>query len=108
MQQERDDLDILIITSVDNITISSDYNAKLNLKLNNENESNAVNKYFYRNSAAALSLIVSGLLFILVNAANLNGSLNNLNYKVKTHVLAIEYEYNYKIETIKNNIGDDY
>lgn len=108
MQQERDDLDNLIFRSIDKITISNDYNEKLILKLNDRNENNVVNKYLYKNSAAALSLIVSGLLFILVNTTNLNSTLSNLNYKVKTQFLAVEYEYNYKIENIKINLGGDY
>lgn len=108
MQQERDDLDSFINNSIDKIIISSNYNEKLISKINQKEADKTENKHLYKNSAAALSLILSGLLFILISTTNINNTINMINCRIKTQFLAAEYEYNYKMETIKNNIGDGY
>lgn len=106
MQQERDDLDIRINASIEKISVSSDYNQKLISKLNKRDADENARQHFYKSSTAALSLIISGMLFILINVTSLNNVLFNINGKVKSQFLAVQYEYNYKLENIKNNIGD--
>lgn len=110
MQQERDDLDAIIKESANSIQIPSDYNERLIMKLNNAESGikKSRGNYTYKNSAAALSLIISGLLLIFIGTTNFQNSFYSFNSKVKTQLLFVEYEYNYKFETLKNNIGGWY
>lgn len=110
MQQERDDLDGIIMAAVKNIKVSDDYNEKLIMKLEKRKPNKEKNKnyYFNRNPAAAFSLIVSGLLLIFIGTTNFENRFQTFNSKVKTQLLVIQYDYNYKFENIKNNIGGWY
>ena len=108
MQQEPDYLDKIIKSSAEEFNISENYNDDLINKLKNNNKVNNSIKYkfLYKNRAAALSFIFSGIIMALIATTNIESEIVNFEGKARTQALIFQYEYNYKFDSVKNMIGE--
>lgn len=108
MQQKPDYLDDLIQESAIKFDISQKYNDNLISKLKDENKANKSIRYnfWYKNRAAALSFILSGIIMATIATSNIDNKIINFQGKIKSQALIFQYEYNYKFDSIKNIIGE--
>lgn len=108
MQQKPDYLDNLIKKSVGEFNVSQDYNDNLMSKLKSRDKVNKSPKYnfLYKNRAAALSFIFSGIIMTAIATTNVEAKIINLESRVRTQALIFQYEYNYKFDSVKNIIGE--
>lgn len=108
MQQKPDYLDDLIQESAIKFDISQKYNDNLISKLKDENKGNKSIRYnfWYKNRAAALSFILSGIIMATIATSNIDNKIINFQGKIKSQALIFQYEYNYKFDSIKNIIGE--
>lgn len=88
MQQGWDDIDRLITDSFEDVNISNDYNCRLMAKMHKGSRSRI------QNYTAAFSLIMAGFLIMFMYTADLQYKIFDMQYRVKTHVLSIEYNLN--------------
>lgn len=108
MQQKPDYLDNLIKKSAGEFNVSQNYNDNLMSKLKSQDKVNKSPKYnfLYKNRAAALSFIFSGIIMAVIATTNIESEIVNFEGKVRTQALIFQYEYNYKFDSVKNIIGE--
>lgn len=108
MQQKSDHLDNLIKKSAREFNVSQNYNDSLINKLKAEDKVDKSIKYnfLYKNRAAALSFILSGIIMATIATSNIDNKIINFQGKIKSQALIFQYEYNYKFDSVKNIIGE--
>ncbi|MDF2502992.1 MULTISPECIES: hypothetical protein [Clostridium] len=107
MQQKPDYLDNIIRESSKDVSISQNYNNNLlnKLKQSGSKEHKKYN-FLYRNRAAALSFIFSGIIMALVATTNMESKIINLEGKFRSEALIFQYQYNYKFDSVKSLLGE--
>lgn len=107
MQQKPDHLDNIIKSSTKDFHISENYNDNLIYKLKQGN-TNKIKKqnFLYRNRAAALSFIFSGIIMAVIATTNIESRIVNLEGRVRTQALVFQYQYNYKFDSVKSILGE--
>ena len=108
MQQKPDYLDKFINKSAREFKVSENYNDNLISKLKSQDKVKKFHGYnfLYKNRAAALSFIFSGIIMTAIATTNVEAKIINLESKVRTQALIFQYEYNYKFDSVRNIIGE--
>jgi hypothetical protein len=105
MQEKWDYIDNVIISAEKEVQISDKYNEKLLEKLNKKK--NKRNKFWLCiNRPAASSFILSGVIIGILSINSVAYNLLNIEGKLKFQGSIYKYEYQYKIDAFKDEIGE--
>jgi hypothetical protein len=105
MQKKLDYIDNIIKASAIEVQVSDNYNERLLEKLNKKKKQRS-KFWFLSNRPAAASFILSGIIIGVLEINIVGYNLSNLEGKFKFQAAIYQYEYQYKIDAFKNEIGE--
>ncbi|MFD3158512.1 hypothetical protein ACFIJ5_16925 [Haloimpatiens sp. FM7330] len=103
MQEKFDYLDKIIKDSFEDIETDKGYDIRLMNKINNLPQKNS-NRERYR--IAALSLMLSGFLMLIIYTSSLQYNIINAKMKIKTSISMIEQNHNDTFNFFKFFLGE--